>query len=68
MLKKTLQGGFAHPGLSTLSQFELLSVFLAALAPSQSETTVGGVAASSVSVAWAKSLEEEEEEETLFRG
>ena len=41
---------------------------MAALAPRQSETAVGGVTASSVSVAWAKSLEEEEEEETLFRG
>ena len=26
MLKKTLKGGFAPPALSTLSQFELLSV------------------------------------------
>ena len=40
MLKKTLKGGFAPPALSILSQFELLSV---ALAPSQSETAVGGV-------------------------
>jgi len=47
-----------HPSLGP-RPFPSLSccLFLAALAPRQSETAVWGVAASSVSVAWAKSLE-----------
>ena len=59
MLKKTLKGGFAPPALSTLSQFELLSVLGGPGAQAVRDCCRGrhGVVSSSVSVAWAKSLE-----------